>query len=92
MARMEAEGANSPADVFLTTDAGRLWDAEQRGLLQKGTTNVFVGRHNLIRKTIEASSRSKEIDLSIRHTKRLRHTQTVLCILKHVSSHLQLKH
>jgi iron(III) transport system substrate-binding protein len=30
--RIEAEGANSPADVFLTVDAGRLWRAEQAGL------------------------------------------------------------
>jgi iron(III) transport system substrate-binding protein len=35
MARMEAEGQNSPADIFLTTDAGRLWVAEERGLFQK---------------------------------------------------------
>ncbi len=32
--RLEREGANSPADVFLTTDAGRLARAKQRGLLQ----------------------------------------------------------
>lgn len=31
--RMKAEGANSPADVFLTTDAGRMWRAEEAGLL-----------------------------------------------------------
>jgi len=32
--RMRAEGANSPADVFLTADAGRLWRADQQGLFQ----------------------------------------------------------
>ena len=32
--RMKAEGANSPADVFITTDAGRLWAADQAGLFQ----------------------------------------------------------
>jgi iron(III) transport system substrate-binding protein len=32
MQRIKAEGANSPADVFLTVDAGRLWLAEQDGL------------------------------------------------------------
>jgi len=32
--RMQAEGANSPADVFLTTDAGRLWIADEAGLFQ----------------------------------------------------------
>jgi iron(III) transport system substrate-binding protein len=31
--RMKAEGANSPADVFITADAGRLWRADQAGLL-----------------------------------------------------------
>jgi iron(III) transport system substrate-binding protein len=30
--RIKAEGANSPADVFLTVDAGRLWIAEQDGV------------------------------------------------------------
>ena len=32
--RMKQEGARSPADVLLTVDAGRLWRAEQAGLLQ----------------------------------------------------------
>lgn len=31
--RMKAEGANSPADVLLTVDAGRIWRAEQAGVL-----------------------------------------------------------
>jgi ABC-type thiamine transport system substrate-binding protein len=30
LARMKAEGKNSPADVFLTVDAGNLWLAEKR--------------------------------------------------------------
>ncbi len=30
--RIKAEGANSPADVFLTVDAGRLWIADQDGV------------------------------------------------------------
>jgi iron(III) transport system substrate-binding protein len=30
--RIKAEGVNSPADVFLTVDAGRLWIAEQDGI------------------------------------------------------------
>ncbi len=33
IARMQSEGANGPADVFITVDAGRLWRAEQAGLL-----------------------------------------------------------
>jgi iron(III) transport system substrate-binding protein len=32
--RMKQERARSPADVLLTVDAGRLWRAEQAGLLQ----------------------------------------------------------
>lgn len=32
--RLEREGVNSPADVLLTTDAGRLMRAKQKGLLQ----------------------------------------------------------
>ena len=30
--RIQAEGANSPADVFITVDIGRLWRAEQAGI------------------------------------------------------------
>src|SRR5918996_553073 len=32
--RIKAEGANSPADVFLTVDAARLWRAEQAGIFK----------------------------------------------------------
>ncbi len=32
--RIKSEGANSPADVLITVDAGRLWRAEEEGLLQ----------------------------------------------------------
>ena len=34
MARLRAEGANTPADLFITVDAGNLWQAEQMGLLR----------------------------------------------------------
>lgn len=34
MARLKAEGANSPADLFITVDAGNLWQATAEGLLQ----------------------------------------------------------
>ncbi len=34
MARLKAEGANTPADVFMTVDAGNLWQAAEEGLLQ----------------------------------------------------------
>jgi len=33
LARLRAEGKNSPADMLITTDAGNLWEAAQKGLL-----------------------------------------------------------
>ena len=33
LARLRAEGKNSPADILITTDAGNLWEAAQEGLL-----------------------------------------------------------
>jgi len=32
--RLQTEGRNSPADIFITTDAGRLYRAKQSGVLQ----------------------------------------------------------
>ncbi len=34
IARMTSEGANSPADLFITADAGALWRAQSAGLFQ----------------------------------------------------------
>jgi iron(III) transport system substrate-binding protein len=34
MARLKAEGANTPADLLITVDAGNLWQAEQMDLLK----------------------------------------------------------
>lgn len=42
--RMKAEGANSPADVLLTVDAGRIWRADQAGLLQAVESDVLNAR------------------------------------------------
>jgi iron(III) transport system substrate-binding protein len=39
--RIKAEGRNSPADVLITVDAGRLWRAEEAGLLQPVTSQVL---------------------------------------------------
>jgi len=33
LARLRAEGKNTPADMLITTDAGNLWEAVQEGLL-----------------------------------------------------------
>ena len=41
MARMEAEGTNSPADVFMTVDVGRISRAEEKGLLQPFESEVI---------------------------------------------------
>jgi iron(III) transport system substrate-binding protein len=42
--RMKNEGARSPADVLITVDAGRLWRAEQAGLLQPARSKVLDER------------------------------------------------
>ncbi len=33
--RIRSEGANTPADVLITVDAGRLWRADQQGLFER---------------------------------------------------------
>jgi len=42
--RIKAEGANSPADVLLTVDAGRLWRADQAGLFQPVESEILETR------------------------------------------------
>lgn len=42
--RIKAEGANSPADVFLTVDAARLWRAEQAGIFAPVNSSVINKR------------------------------------------------
>ena len=42
--RMKAEGANSPADVFITADAGRLWRADEAGLLSAVDSAILTER------------------------------------------------
>lgn len=41
MARLQAEGSNTPADMLLTVDAGNLWQAASKGLLQPFTSPVL---------------------------------------------------
>lgn len=41
--RLKAEGGNSPADVLLTTDVGRLNDAVEAGVLQPVRTTALEG-------------------------------------------------
>lgn len=39
--RIKSEGANSPADVLVTVDAGRLWRASEAGILQPVNSRVL---------------------------------------------------
>ncbi|MFN3716106.1 MAG: extracellular solute-binding protein [Thiobacillus sp.] len=41
MARLKAEGKNTPADVLLTVDAGNLWQASDEGLLRPIKSKVL---------------------------------------------------
>ncbi len=41
MARLKAEGRNTPADLFLTVDAGNLWQAAQEDLLKPVNSKVL---------------------------------------------------
>lgn len=48
MARLKAEGRNTPADLFLTVDAGNLWQAAQEDLLKpvnSRTLNANIPEH-----------------------------------------------
>jgi iron(III) transport system substrate-binding protein len=44
MERIRNEGANSPADVLITVDVGRLWRAEQMGLFAPVKSKVLESR------------------------------------------------
>ncbi len=40
--RIKAEGENSPADILLTVDAGRLWAADQEGIFQPVESEILA--------------------------------------------------
>ena len=40
--RIKSEGANSPADILITVDAGRLWRAEQMGIFAPVESSVLT--------------------------------------------------
>ncbi len=42
--RIKSEGANSPADLLMTVDGGRLWDAEREGLFAPVDSAVLKER------------------------------------------------
>lgn len=41
LARLKAEGANTPADMLMTVDAGNLWQAAEEGLLRPVRTKTL---------------------------------------------------
>src|SRR4028118_1471168 len=41
IARIQSEGASSPADVIITVDAGNLWRAKDAGILQPVSSQVL---------------------------------------------------
>lgn len=41
LARLQAEGKNTPADMLITVDAGNLWQAEQQGVLREVKSDVI---------------------------------------------------
>jgi iron(III) transport system substrate-binding protein len=41
LARLKAEGGNSPADILMTVDAGNLWQAAEQGVLAKTRSAVL---------------------------------------------------
>jgi len=60
--RLKSEGANTPADVLITVDAGNLWHASQQGVLAKVDSDV-------LNKNVPANLRSSDNDwygLSVR--------------------------
>jgi iron(III) transport system substrate-binding protein len=60
--RLQGEGANTPADVFMTVDVGNLWMAENAGLLQGVSSEA-------IEKNIPSHLRAKDnswVGLSVR--------------------------
>ncbi|MGV8841905.1 MAG: extracellular solute-binding protein [Pseudomonas sp.] len=79
MARIKAEGANTPADMLITVDAGNLWQAEQMGILQpleskviaanippqyRSSTNSWVGLSLRARTIVYSTDRVKPQELS----------------------------
>ena len=79
LTRLQSEGRNSPADVLLTTDAGRLYRAQEAGVLQaissdylertipehlRSSDNYWYGLSVRARFIVYARGRVKESELS----------------------------
>ena len=93
--RLKAEGANTPADVFMTVDAGNLWIAEQAGLLQgfasetveqnipahlRAKDNAWVGLSVRARPIMVSTERVKPSELSTYEALADRKWQGRLCL------------
>ena len=79
LARLQAEGANTPADMLITVDAGNLWQAEQEGVLQplksevieanippqyRSSTGAWTGLSLRARTLVYSTERVKPAELS----------------------------
>ena len=79
MARLKAEGENTPADLLITVDAGNLWQAEQEGVLKplkstvieqnipaqyRSSTGSWTGLSLRARTIVYSSARVKPEELS----------------------------
>ena len=42
LARIQAEGENSPADILMTVDAGNLWQAKEAGILRPMDSKILL--------------------------------------------------
>jgi len=77
--RLQSEGVNTPADIFMTVDVGNLWIAEHAGLLQgfssevidknipshlRATDNAWVGLSVRARPIMYSTERVKPNELS----------------------------
>lgn len=79
LARLQAEGENTPADLLITVDAGNLWQAEQEGVLKaldsavikanipaqyRSSTNSWTGLSLRARTIVYSTERVKSEELS----------------------------
>ncbi|MNE19095.1 putative binding protein component of ABC iron transporter precursor [compost metagenome] len=79
LARLKAEGENTPADLLITVDAGNLWQAEQEGVLKplqskvidanipsqyRSSTGAWTGLSLRARTIVYSTARVKPAELS----------------------------
>jgi len=79
LARLKAEGENTPADLLITVDAGNLWQAEQEGVLKplqskvidanipsqyRSSTGAWTGLSLRARTLVYSTERVKPAELS----------------------------